>query len=166
MLHATCYMLHATCYMLHATCYMLHATFPVQLEASFCFKLCESRPLEEPRIIIFDTKSDISTKRNERELDLNGLPLDSCCHNATRIRKEERMRKIKKAIFLSNISALFVAPVFCVASLLALRCSASSAESFSALGQYLDNKCAGSGLVVPYSSHKREIAGSIPGWAH
>jgi hypothetical protein len=26
--------------------------------------------------------------------------------------------------------------------------------------------CAGSGLVVPYSSHKREIAGSIPGWAH
>jgi hypothetical protein len=29
-----------------------------------------------------------------------------------------------------------------------------------------DPLCAGSGLVVPYSSHKREIAGSIPGWAH
>jgi hypothetical protein len=27
-------------------------------------------------------------------------------------------------------------------------------------------KCAGSGLVVPYSSHKREIACLIPGWAH
>jgi hypothetical protein len=28
------------------------------------------------------------------------------------------------------------------------------------------HECAGSGLVVPYSSHKREIAGSNPGWAH
>jgi hypothetical protein len=25
---------------------------------------------------------------------------------------------------------------------------------------------AGGGLVVPYSSHKPEISGSIPGWAH
>jgi hypothetical protein len=26
--------------------------------------------------------------------------------------------------------------------------------------------CTGNGLVVPSSSHKREVAGSIPGWVH
>jgi hypothetical protein len=31
---------------------------------------------------------------------------------------------------------------------------------------YFGRNCTGSGLVVPYSSHKQEIAGLIPGWAH
>jgi hypothetical protein len=28
------------------------------------------------------------------------------------------------------------------------------------------HKCTGNGLVVPSWSHKREVAGSIPGWVH
>jgi hypothetical protein len=35
-----------------------------------------------------------------------------------------------------------------------------------ALHQHNQIKCAGNGIVVPYSSHKREFDGSIPGWAH
>jgi hypothetical protein len=31
---------------------------------------------------------------------------------------------------------------------------------------YPKTRCTGNGLVVPSSSHKREVAGSIPGWVH